>query len=164
MGLRLLSATALSLLVLLGVSAKSNAEIVRDYVYLQVTGSDLAELVRNAGYQADEQTDADGNPMIMTRMSGLQVWVYGRGCGTGPAPRSCDSIQIYSGFATPIDDAKLSEWNRSKRFTRAWSASNGNARLTYDLFVSGITAEHFKRTVSIYDTLIGEFATHIGFR
>ena len=58
--------------------------------------------------------------------------------------------------------AKMNEWNKSKRFSRAYMDNDGNPALESDInFDGGVTEENIKTFVKLYRTLMKSFVEHI---
>ena len=83
-----------------------------------VTAQEVAGVMRGMKLEVEMTADRDGDPLIRSNISGRKFGVYFYQC---KGPR-CTSIQFSSGFegAENIAVAKIMEWNRTKRFGRAY--------------------------------------------
>jgi len=85
-----------------------------------IDGSDPQAVLNIArGYgSAELDTDSNGDPRIKGRIEGIQYVVNFYGCNSG---RNCKSLTFYTGWVTDsVSMRQLNEWNRTKRFSRAY--------------------------------------------
>jgi len=68
-------------------------------------------------------------------------------------------LQLYSGFEGKVRLAKLNEWNRSKRWGRAYLQKEGDSvAMETDLdFTGGVSLNEVKETVKLYKVLLTAF-------
>jgi len=64
--------------------------------------------------------------------------------------------QLYIGFGdTKVSPSKMNEWNKSHRFTRAYSDDDSNPVLESDLdFAGGVTDDIIKAWIKLYGTQV----------
>lgn len=136
-------------------------------VYRGMTGADIAALVTEAGFPAERDiAEEDNSPMVITEMSGLNVYIYTYVCdraevAKGP-PARCESVQFLLPLSDVIDLETIDGWNREFRYAKAWSSGeSGGVRLTFDFLVDGVTAEQFIRSVGLFADLLEEFIDYL---
>ncbi len=118
-----------------------------------VTAAEVAGVMRALKLQVDERTDKEGDPLINSTVSARQFGVYFYQCRA----QRCGSIQFSAGFegASNMSVARVMEWNRTKRFGRAYLDS-GTLFVEMDMDVErGATTEalanNFERWAAVVD-------------
>ncbi|MGE0456586.1 MAG: YbjN domain-containing protein [Bauldia sp.] len=155
------TAAALAAGVLAAAPALAQTETAT--VYRGMTGAEIAALVVEAGFSAERDiAEEDKSPMVITEMSGLNVYIYTYVCdreeaAKGP-PARCESVQFLLPLSDVIDLETIDAWNREYRYAKAWSITDdGGVRLTFDFLVDGVTGDHFIRSINLFADLIEEF-------
>jgi opacity protein-like surface antigen len=131
-----------------------------------VTAQNPASLVgalQGAGYRAELTKDSQGDPMINSASSGSNFVVYFYGCTNNI---DCKTIQFMSSYKTEkIPELSLiNDWNRRKRFARAWIENNGKTYLAMDVDIDdgGISSKLFEDNLEFWVSLMASFEKHIG--
>jgi putative sensory transduction regulator len=90
----------------------------------------------------------------------FSIYFYGCNNGTG-----CTSIQYFSGYRTEgsVSASRLNEWNRDKRYARAYLSDSGAARIEYDVYLGadGMSQADFDQSFSLWTRSMGEFEEFI---
>lgn len=129
----------------------------------RISGQEVVELLQEQGYRAKLSKDDDGDPLIESSMNGLKVFLYFYDCEAA----RCGSLQ----FAVALDledgigDEAINDFNRKYRYGRAYLDDEKDPFLQYDFEV--LHADHEAHIVSqldIWQEVLGEFATAVGFR
>jgi hypothetical protein len=133
-----------------------------------VRGQDPGSLVRAltaAGYKAELGTDKVGDPMITSGVSGTTFQIFFYNC---TANQNCATVQFHSGYdvAKPASLDHINEWNRSKRFGRAFLDKAGDPILEMDLDLDdgGVSEALFIDNMEFWSSIVGEFERHVGYR
>lgn len=118
----------------------------------------VAAVLRDRGYKAELTTDKQGDPLIKSAANGYTFAILFFGCENHKA---CTSVQFYAGFTRkglPVD--KINEWNRTKRFGRAYIDGIGDpvVKMDVNLEPGGMPASLFADTIDLWDSLVGAFA------
>ena len=94
-----------------------------------------------------------GDGMYVFKMSDYKVMLKNYG----------EDIQLYAGFAgQKITLTRINEWNKTKRFSRAYLDDDGDAILEADLdFEGGVTGDTLIRFLRIFENSLEKFAEHI---
>jgi hypothetical protein len=118
-----------------------------------VTAGEVAEVMRGMKLGVEQTTDSRGNPLIYSAVGGRKFGVYFYEC---KAVR-CASIQFSAGFegAASVPMTKAMEWNRTKRFGRAY-LDGGRLFVEMDMDVErGTTSEavanNFERWAAVME-------------
>jgi hypothetical protein len=122
----------------------------------------VAEAMRAAGYGAEQQRDDDGRPMITGTLNELRFVVLFYGCNE--AGSACETIQFRIRFVDPQADlARINEWNRTRRFGRAYIDTDGDAVLEMDINISrgGASPALFADNLEYWRELVVVFGGHI---
>lgn len=128
-----------------------------------VTVAQMGEIMAKAGYQAKVGVDSDNLPIIDSKASGMNFWVYFYNCDG--EPKICRRVQFQSSFKTdmPMQD-KAMDWNNKKVAGRA---ANSKDNTYFDYVVDcggGVTADNLSQNLERFDSLMSEFTTYIGWR
>lgn len=127
----------------------------------QVVASDpkaVALGVGEAGYLARVKEDSDGDPQIVTKMSGWTVIIYFYGCVDN---KDCQSIQFRAGFdrTSPMKLEDVNEWNAGRRFGTVSLDEEGDPYLSWDIILNeAIPQTVFAKIIDIYDETVGDFS------
>lgn len=116
-------------------------------------------------YKAQLGTDKVGDPMITSEISGTKFQVYFYNCN---AHKDCATIQFHSGYALqnkPTMDA-INQWNRTKRFARAYLDKEGDPILAMDVDLDdgGLSRSLFIDNLEFWTSLVPDFEKYIGHR
>ncbi|GAA4125007.1 YbjN domain-containing protein [Aminobacter aganoensis] len=128
-----------------------------------VTVAEFQDIMTKAGYQAKVGTDSDNLPVIDSKASGMNFWVYFYNCDG--EPQKCRRVQFQSSFKTDktMQDKAL-DWNNKKVAGRA---SNEKDNTYFDYLVDcggGVSSGNLSQNLERFDTLMAEFTTYIGWR
>lgn len=133
-----------------------------------ITAKDPGSIVsalQSKGYQAQLDKDKGGDPLIRSASSGSKFNVFFYNCTEGS---DCATVQFYSGYETE-DDAtpsfeKINEWNRTKRFGRAYIDAEGEPviEMDVDLDDGGMSQALFMDNVEFWTAVMAEFESYIG--
>lgn len=134
----------------------------------QVTARDpqsIVSVMRDAGYQAQLDTDNGGDPLIRSASSGSNFGVYFYNCTDN---KECATVQFYASYdtepeATPSLE-KINEWNRGQRFGRAYIDTEGNpvVEMDIDLDDGGMSRALFTDNFEVWTAIMARFEEHIG--
>lgn len=129
-----------------------------------ITVAEFGEIMTKAGYQAKVGVDSDNLPVIDSKASGMNFWVYFYNC-EGGEPQKCRRVQFQSSFKTDktMQDKAL-EWNNKKVAGRA---SNDKENTYFDYLIDcggGVSSTNLSQNLERFDTLMAEFTTYIGWR
>lgn len=133
-----------------------------------VRGQDPSTLVRalqKEGMAAKLGTDKMGDPMITSGVGGTTFQVFFYNCTNN---KDCATVQFHSGYdlKTPVSLDKLNEWNRTKRFGRAFLDAENDPilQMDVDLDDGGMSQALFIDNIQFWSSILGEFEKHIGYR
>ncbi len=133
-----------------------------------VKGQDPASLVRalqKEGFAAKLGTDKVGDPMITSGASGTTFQIYFYNCTKN---KDCATVQFNSGYdlKTAVSLDKINEWNRTKRFGRAFLDKENDPilQMDVDLDDGGMSHALFIDHLQFWTSILGEFEKHIGYR
>jgi hypothetical protein len=133
-----------------------------------VRGQDPQSLVRalqEAGYTAKLGADKGGDPMITSSVSGTPFQVYFYNCTKN---KDCATVQFHAGYDLKTSPGldKINEWNRTKRFGRAFLDKENDPILEMDIDLDdgGISAALFTDNLEFWASVLGDFERYIGYR
>jgi hypothetical protein len=133
-----------------------------------VKSQDPATLVRalqKEGFAAKLGTDKVGDPMITSGVMGTTFQIFFYNCTENKA---CATVQFHSGYdlKTPVGLEKINEWNRTKRFGRAFLDAENDPILEMDVDLDdgGMSQALFIDNLQFWSSILGEFEKHIGYR
>jgi len=131
----------------------------------ELTASDAYEVMlrmQRFGFEATMDTDSQGDPKIVAHVSDTKFRVFFYGCENNT---HCSSIHFRAGY--DLDNAtyalKMNEWNREKRFAKAYIDDEGDPFLEMDvnLAFEGIGDDNFDDTLDWWRLLVEDFEEFI---
>lgn len=125
----------------------------------------VVQTLQAEGYAAKLGTDNQGDPMITSSSSGSKFVILFYNCTDN---KDCATIQFRSSydFDEPVPLEKLNEWNRTKRFIRAYLDEENDPAVDMDIDLDkgGISTPLFIEYLGTWVMLVAQFEEHIGFR
>jgi len=120
-----------------------------------VTGQEMAAVMRAMDLPVEVTIGRDGDPLIFSRVGGQRFGVYFYQCEAG----RCGSIQFSAGFqaAAVVPMVRVMEWNRTKRFGRAY-LDGGTLFVEMDMDVErGATTEAMENNLERWAAVVEQF-------
>ena len=122
----------------------------------------ILEAVHEYGYTATMEKDNDGDPKIVGRVSSTKFNVYFYGCKENT---NCKSLIFKAGYnlSDGLPASKINEWNRNKRFSRAYIDEEGDPFLEMDvnLDYDGVGTKNFQDTLDWWRVSVESFEEFI---
>lgn len=150
-----------SLFALLSIAVMAFASAPAAKAQDLVDGSNVSaimELARGYG-SASLSKQKNGNPLINGRINGIKYGIYFYSCKDGA---NCTAMQFYAGWkvgdaAEDAKMAKLNEWNRTKRWGRAYLDRVGDIAVEYDINLAfGVTRANLDDSFDYWRLISGE--------
>ncbi len=142
----------LALVVVLGLavtSARAQDTAQAGVVYT-MSDDDIERGLRSMGF--DYEHDADGQ--FSFQLSGYKVLLLNN--------EYC--AQLYAGFTVDTDLGTINEWNKNKRFSRAYLKDGDVACLEWEMdYEEGVAPESLEVFIKTFRMSVKDFATHVGF-
>jgi hypothetical protein len=105
--------------------------------------------------------DKNGDPTIKSRSKGAGWSISFYGCEKGT---DCASIELYHGFETdakPSPD-RINEWNRTKRWGKAYIDKDGDPNLNFDINLrGGVMRANLEADIARWVDMIGDFKAFV---
>lgn len=123
----------------------------------------LLAVVRTVDPHARLVTSSEEGTYIHSKYNNLNYLILLMNCDD--AGRNCKSVQFYMGFDnakhTPLE--RLNEWNKTKRFGRAYRDDAGDMvmEMDVDMDFGGMSRQQFLEYVSIWKTLMDQYQAHL---
>jgi len=131
----------------------------------QMTAQDENAILRamqDFGLVATMGEDGGGDPKISSRVSDTKFSVYFYGCENN---QNCASIMFKAGYDLNdgITAMKINEWNRDKRFAKAYIDDEGDPFLEMDvnMALDGMGGENFADNLDWWRLLVEDFEDFI---
>ncbi|HEU0134455.1 MAG TPA: YbjN domain-containing protein [Allosphingosinicella sp.] len=125
----------------------------------------IVRALQKEGFAAKLGTDKGGDPMITSGVSGTTFQIVFYNC-TGN--KACATVQFHVGYdlKTSVGLEKINEWNRTKRFARAYLDKEDDPILEMDLDLDdgGLSHALFVDNLQFWASLLGDFEKFIGYR
>ena len=125
----------------------------------------LVQALQKEGFAAKLGVDKVGDPMITSGVSGTTFQIYFYNCTDHKA---CATVSFHSGYdlKTSIALEKINEWNRGKRFGRAFldKVNDPILEMDVDLDDGGMSQALFIDNLQFWTSIVAEFEKHIGYR
>lgn len=104
----------------------------------------ILEIARGFG-SAEMETDSDGSPRIRARMAGTLYTVFFYGCEDG---KDCTTIQFWMYTDAPPNAlVVVNNWNRDRRFGKAYLDDEGDVVVEMDVnLLGGVSAKNLDDT------------------
>lgn len=122
----------------------------------------IKEIVESQGWPAKLISKADEDPYIESSRGGVKFLVLFMNCEDN---KDCKTLQYYMGFsdAKTVTLEKLNEWNREKRFARAYRDDEGDPVLEMDVDIdfAGIPRENIGETMNTWASLMDSYREFI---
>ena len=122
----------------------------------------VMKAMQDFGWVATMGADSDGDPKISSQVSDTKFSVYFYGCDNNV---NCRSIMIKAGYDlnSGMSALKINEWNREKRFAKAYIDDEGDPILEMDvnLYADGVGDENFADTLDWWRLTVENFEEFI---
>ncbi len=119
-------------------------------------------VVESRGWPAKLIRKGQDDPYIESRREGMKFMILFMNCSDG---KDCKTLQYYMGFsdAKGVSLDRLNEWNKEKRFARAYRDNDGDPvlEMDVDLDFDGIPRENLGETFNTWASLMDRFRTFI---
>ncbi|TBW37052.1 YbjN domain-containing protein [Siculibacillus lacustris] len=128
-----------------------------------LTGADaeaIAAIARAYG-EATVSKDKNGDPTIKVRSKGAGWTMSFYGCEKGT---DCLSIELYHGFETDAKPSpeRINEWNRTKRWGKAYLDKDGDPNLNFDINLrGGVMRANLDSDIARWVDMIGDFKAFV---
>lgn len=122
----------------------------------------IMSAMQDYGFVATLETDSDGDPKIVSRVSQTKFRVYFFGCKDNV---DCASVHFRAGYDLdePTNALKVNEWNRENRFAKTYIDDEGDPFLEYDvnLDFDGVGEKNFEDSLDWWRLVVEDFEEHI---
>ena len=142
---------ALSCLVLaVALFHESSASADDDDVIANMTAVKIERILNSFNDVTNLKELDDGTYIFET--AGMKVIIFNKG----------QTMQLYAAFSGKITLSRINEWNRTKRFTRAYADEEGDPCLEADLeLTGGVTERNVKEWMKTFVLCLKAFKEHI---
>lgn len=122
----------------------------------------IKAIVKSQGWPATLVSKPGEDPYLESNRGGLKFLVLFMNCDAG---KKCKTLQYYMGFsdAKNVSLDRLNQWNKDKRFARAYLDDEGDPVLEMDVDVdfSGIPRENLGETFNTWASLMDSFREYV---
>ncbi|OHD09060.1 YbjN domain-containing protein [Sphingopyxis sp. RIFCSPHIGHO2_12_FULL_65_19] len=122
----------------------------------------IKAIVESQGWPATIVAKDGDDPYIESTRSGLKFLVLFMNCDEG---QKCKTLQYYMGFSDAKDVSleRLNQWNKDKRFARAYKDDAGDPvlEMDVDLDFAGIPRENVGETFNTWASLMDSFREYV---
>ena len=145
------SGIAAALAIALWAAAPALASPIGDQ---GVTRGEMAEIMAAHGMPAKLNKDSKGNEIVSSSVAGINFDVYFYDCNAG----RCSSIQFAAGWTnSSASQAKINEWNTTKRYLRVYSKPGKVIWAEQDAVVSRSSTENIEDCLTWWEKMITQF-------
>lgn len=118
-------------------SVRQGVQIAQAGVMSQVTDTQMQKILRGMGFDV---TVMKAN-RYRFQLDGYTVVLFNEG----------ENMQLYAGFKNKASLQQINEWNKSKRFSRAYVDDEGDAVIEADLdFAGGVTKDAIEEFIKTF--------------
>ncbi len=131
-------------------------------VYTKINSKEMKKILDSMEIDYKQTTNATKKIIFKLRLANLNVNLRLLDCSSN----QCESLQLYAGFSTRINvtPKQINEWNRKRRFTRAYLNPSQQPSIETDLSLKGgKTRANIKFFISHFRELVSKFAEHINY-
>lgn len=124
--------------------------------------SSVVEALQAGGYKAILAKDSTGDPRIESATAGAKFFLNFYGCSNNS---NCTTVTLYSAWSKKdVSLFQVNEWNKSKRFSRAYIDKDGDPALEFDIDLDdgGMSQSLFIDNIQFWELQVGNFKKHIG--
>lgn len=154
----------LALAALAALAVLNTPAFARQYAPAGVTRAEIIDYLKGQGMTATEQRDGNNRRILKTNVGGVNFDVYFFDCDS--QDNRCSSIQFAAGWSLnrEIDSATLNNWNKDKRWMRAYLTGANNEALygEMDIIVGPGLSETLDNYVATWKVALPQFKTHFG--
>ena len=119
-----------------------------------VTRELMVEIMTRHGLPARIDKDSKGNVIVKSRVAEVNFDVYFFNCTDG----GCREIQFAAGWTnSTASQAKVNEWNTTKRYLRAYSKPGNVIWAEQDAVVGRGTTDNIEDYVTTWGTMLVQF-------
>lgn len=122
----------------------------------------IKAIVESQGWPATIVVKEGDDPYIESNRNGLKFLVLFMNCDEG---QRCKTLQYYMGFSDAKDVTldRLNQWNKEKRFARAYKDDAGDPvlEMDVDLDFQGIPRENVGETFNTWASLMDSFRAYV---
>lgn len=121
-----------------------------------ITGAEMVRVLQDAGYKASLDKASDGDPRIVTKMSGVNVYVYFYDCKKD----RCGSLQFTVGMDLEQGSTleAMNRFNAEYRYGRAYLDDEMDPFLRFDFEVLHTArTEHIVSQIDIWEDVLNAF-------
>ena len=122
----------------------------------------IKAIVESQGWPATIVAKEGDDPYIESNRGGLKFLVLFMNCDGG---ERCKTLQYYMGFSDAKDVTldRLNQWNKEKRFARAYKDDAGDPvlEMDVDLDFQGIPRENVGETFNTWASLMDSFRAYV---
>ena len=122
----------------------------------------IATVLKAQGAEATIGKDTKGDPKIDASFGENELFtVYFYGCTNNA---NCDNVQLYAGYTeSSVDGSKLIEWNRTRRYGRAYIDETGDPAVEMDVSLreGGMSTELFVDNLETWHEVMNAFSDFI---
>jgi hypothetical protein len=106
------------------------------------------------------EKDDTGDPKISGRIEGVKYGIYFYGCEAGA---SCTEIQFAAGWSdTKVPMAEINEWNRTKRFGKAYLDKENDPILEAPVNLkNGVSVKNLESTFEWWGAIVKVFENEV---
>lgn len=115
-------------------------------------------IIESRGWPAKLVRNGTDNPYIESKSNGRKFVILFMNCSDG---RNCKTLQYYLGFSDASNASlnRMNQWNKEKRFARAYLDNDGDPvlEMDVDLDFNGIPRENLGETFNTWASLMDSF-------
>lgn len=160
-GQRLLPAALAALVLSMGLGAAPAAALPLGATLID--GSDPQQVLRAAGRLGIAELDRDGldDPLIRGQTGGKDYLIYFYGCERG---RHCTNLSLVARWPSDhFTDKSMGDWNREKRFGKAYLDKNGNLSVELNVnLLHGVSRGNLEDTFDWWRLILDDFVEYFG--
>jgi len=133
--------------------------MAQERVYEFMSPQELCSVMQEFGFRTTLETAPNGTPVIQSSSGGHKfiVIMYKR-----PGEPNYSTAQIYFGFIGAGDrSVYTNNWNRTKRFTKAYMDSDGDTCMEFDIMLGGVTVRYLRDCFGLWEAAHGIFINEL---
>ena len=133
--------------------------MAQERVYEFMSPQELCSVMQELGFRTTLETAPSGTPIIKSSAGGHKFIVCMYKQSGEPNFSTAEIFWGFSGASTRSE--YTNNWNRTKRFTKAYIDGDGDPCMEFDIMPGGVTNRYLRDCFGIWEAALGMFSNEL---